>query len=1538
MSSGQLPVGTSVQLPEHLAKITGTGELWVDDHGLPVRQKVTLSIPPAAAADNRSETVMDIHFSNYRSTPSPFASVPGLKGLTQPLARIDLPAPSAVAMGFGLFSMALLGMAALIRPSRRTYWGVTVMTLCAIVLTPSLQAQASALAFDQLRARQSDQAAVEEARNSQQATVAIQRAAVEAAPYAPPAAALSLADSAPALQTTTLDSDGDGLTDAQENLIGSNPFAIDSDFDTIADKVEVAGFSYAGKQWYGNPQFPDSNLDGILDAQEWNPSAPDSDGDGTPDLYDFDDDGDGVPDKLDISRLVGSKANDSTTITFTKDAPLQLNIGGLQANSYAFVDLQLRPTAANHLWYAFNVLNWPKDQKGNMQDWDGKTFFDICKAAGGSNCNMSPDANGDIKLVPMLEVAIPNLSNLPRTANGSLNTQLLQNYNISVQPAGDGSYLLYVPLNLVEDSLTGQKVAFQAQLVLQPGSTVPSLKTRLAWSVHVLQESFASEDEFKSAAPASLNRNTILHAYYDDFQLTGLNVREDHGVEMAIIYEDPSSDPDVTEDDALLNLINGLNNSYMINRDCDFSDNAGNCVGNGQRDITIAAIKQRWDRDSNSGISDGQRWGIPANRLRVETHSFAHADEATILAGSQYAPAILNSHFSNTAATNPSLLFVRESRFRASNIDLRSIGSSSVNWVGRNLQISLSDIAEMVTGNYTLAPYRYDSSNHWVRQTPQEVVKEIERRYPLDDSDTPAPGTVTAGEQTAIIITKINATNGSEAVLSQNGSSGLGSALTAGGTIRLQAADISDPTLQRSYQEALSSIGQIVPYLAKATMLKSTGLSNQMWNEVTNKILFSIQMRTRGLSVKEWDILQSNLGTQRKFSLADTAQIARYRQAAVGPALILFAVGFLLSNVKGGQSAGEIMLSALTAVHDTADAVANYRVVELTFKSLPYAQQVRGIQSTVLSFSHSLSSNVAKAGAIGAAIGIGVTWAFFFAAWGKGGLSTDSVAFNSLLAGAIASTLVIVLTFFISLSVVGAIVLAIFGIFDLFALIACKAGAKAACDIGITAAITKVLTDWLYTGGVMINTSGTPPISTIQEMKMRLTDPTRGLVAGNGVQFEADIQTLVHHAAPDPGVVYFYDDFFTSQDIRSTSVQYALGPQEKKLKTSLYQTQWNGWGTYAYIESEAPSPVLGWLLPISKSKDLWRAIRDDAVVSPIYPFSNPQINQTFPLSLSIGMALPTYDCWFSVCVHKSLQTSTGLDLSKSFVLDILPNNITDFVNWSQLGTQIDRDGDGLPARVDPDDQKFDTDGDGLPDGTELNAGFDPRKADADTDGLSDAVERRYNTNPWRADSDGDGLSDGEEINGYNLTLTAQIIHVTSDPNQRDSDTDGISDGAERRLNGHRSGALSLSTRRSSMIRQRVSTPHSAMLTVCWRLVHLPLSPRLSSTALPWKMPWSPVGVSLPRCLPNWGVPRKAAISHCCPLPAKRLCSTELPRLPMAPSTSTLAWLPIWSPLAAANRAPSTTLFSMRLFLSPSTATRPMCQPSPRVLLSNPATR
>lgn len=45
--------------------------------------------------------------------------------------------------------------------------------------------------------------------------------------------------------------------------------------------------------------------------------------------------------------------------------------------------------------------------------------------------------------------------------------------------------------------------------------------------------------------------------------------------------------------------------------------------------------------------------------------------------------------------------------------------------------------------------------------------------------------------------------------------------------------------------------------------------------------------------------------------------------------------------------------------------------------------------------------------------------------------------------------------------------------------------------------------------------------------------------------------------------------------------------------------------------------------------------------------------------------------------HKSMQTTVNQDLGKSFVLDILPATLDDFVKWDQLGVQVDRDGDGF---------------------------------------------------------------------------------------------------------------------------------------------------------------------------------------------------------------------------------------------------------------------
>lgn len=105
-----------------------------------------------------------------------------------------------------------------------------------------------------------------------------------------------------------LDSDGDGLTDAEEAAIGSDPYAPDSDGDGIGDAAEASGDTDGD----GLPDAldPDDDGDGVSTLAE---GADDTDGDGIPDYLDVDSDNDGVTDgaedpdaRLDAGGAVGA--------------------------------------------------------------------------------------------------------------------------------------------------------------------------------------------------------------------------------------------------------------------------------------------------------------------------------------------------------------------------------------------------------------------------------------------------------------------------------------------------------------------------------------------------------------------------------------------------------------------------------------------------------------------------------------------------------------------------------------------------------------------------------------------------------------------------------------------------------------------------------------------------------------------------------------------------------------------------------------------------------------------------------------------------------------------------------------------------------------------------------------------------------------------------------------------------------------------------------------------------------------------------------
>ncbi len=70
---------------------------------------------------------------------------------------------------------------------------------------------------------------------------------------------------------STLDTDGDGLTDSEEILIGTNPRLVDTDSDGLTDWEEITIFGT-------DPLNPDTDGDGFLDGEEvqhgYNPLGP----------------------------------------------------------------------------------------------------------------------------------------------------------------------------------------------------------------------------------------------------------------------------------------------------------------------------------------------------------------------------------------------------------------------------------------------------------------------------------------------------------------------------------------------------------------------------------------------------------------------------------------------------------------------------------------------------------------------------------------------------------------------------------------------------------------------------------------------------------------------------------------------------------------------------------------------------------------------------------------------------------------------------------------------------------------------------------------------------------------------------------------------------------------------------------------------------------------------------------------------------------------------------------------------------------------
>jgi hypothetical protein len=602
--------------------------------------------------------------------------------------------------------LLLLGLALLClryQRSRQVYAAIVVAVIVSMVGGPLLRV-VQVSAFFEKHAAPPTTASTQGHIDPAPAAPAAPRQSAVAAPLA----AAPLADAAQPGQAGP-DSDGDGLTDEQESQVGSDPAnpdtdgdglgdgveglrlgttitEADSDGDGILDAVEVRGIvpSAGGAARFSDPLQADTNQDGGPDGLECPsyrqqptgtgdgsraadyqplPASPtacrDTDGNGNPDLFDRDNDGDGVEDGVDLSP----QTRFDPAQVYAGPKPYLLTVDGA-APLPMYVDLQLRPKNPDHLTYSMNVLDWPAaDSAGQIQRVLDKTFADHDAA----------DSDlGDMRLIPMLSIQIPFQANhyadLPVKAGAPLratpaitvgqwlDTSKLAPYGVTVRDIdAKGTLEVMVPISTVDDAQGGRRAAFGARMRYEPrgDSWGTTHQVRLVWLVQMRVDSCRDgvDPEACSRPESRDERTTIVQVYDDEWYLTGVKVREDHGATTAIAYEDPATDSNPALDDNLWQLAYGLGSSLLVSRR-----------------LNLADVRTRFDNRVNAAATDTERWTLPRNAFKIEQLTSAHHDLALRDAG-QKSLEILGASPGFAHDAVPTLLNVREETFRSANLD-----------------------------------------------------------------------------------------------------------------------------------------------------------------------------------------------------------------------------------------------------------------------------------------------------------------------------------------------------------------------------------------------------------------------------------------------------------------------------------------------------------------------------------------------------------------------------------------------------------------------------------------------------------------------------------------------------------------------------------------------------------------------------------------------------------------------------------------------------------------------------------------------------
>lgn len=1215
------------------------------------------------------------------------------------------------------------------------------------------------------------------------------------------------------------DDDNDGLNDDVEVLeLGTLPNFVDSDGDLISDYAEVTGFIVGGKTWYLDPNNPDSNDDGLSDAAECpelinvnaagklttpvGTACRDTDGDGTPDVFDFDNDNDGVPDRADLSP------NYTGELSTVAQTHFNLALSEYETGKPLMVEFQVRPTDTRHLWYNGNVLDWPaNDRAGQIRRLDDSTFLDE-----GIFADSPQAANGDMMLQAMLELKLPYSAGNPTRGlptNGTtpaattpiadwLDQATLSRYGISVaQDLSDGRLTVYLPLHAVSDPYAGDSpVAWSGRMFYHPlgADWGAAHSVRLLWSVIVLSDScdVPSGQDYDQWCADDANWTTsssVAQTYYDDFYLTGLAVQEDHGMKSAVIAQNNAAA--VPYENYLWHLSDALDKTFL-------------------RGQTVTAGGSRFDIDAivnQFGPAAGGTtvWGVPTGQLNVVADGAASQTDGLTTLMNQVIPNLLASSYPNPPANfKPSLLILREYSQRSTALGHPTAFEILSGSAGTTVQAKVGQTTLDTYATLQLTPYEHDGVG-WVSENPIGYLDTLE--LALDNVLT-----------SAMLQTFFTTNEVADEDLARLGVVGLaknyyislaygtqGVVAIDGVAASIQPIDAGQVTLAAGAEAVLEVVGDILDLLIVLSIMQSYAMQNNAvaasaaYHPLTDRNSVATTMGAievayasdaiaggiketaalaklllkefakKPLAAKLFGPTSSTIDRKTILSAMNLSappsedagwwdwlktKATDYVQSNKGKATILAAASASVKAIGAEEGWDPHVTYGIATGLDVAAGVYGIRGALDTYQALQATSRVDAIFE-ISELEAGLWGETVAGYGITYGVGIVLDWALFAYTVGTQHIGPHSMAFGPLLAETIAKTLLLDAEFLLSILLpgIGELIVAVVTALDALIADICKlAGVKSGSDVdtwvcgGITGAITESIVKLIFDQYVIVD------LSDKHRLELELQNPavvaltdTGGFATGNQLQVTARITNTIKEADPS-GLGSAEDKAFETQDFAhlliSSAFSYTVESEDQNHTSALHLGDVAWHDTSDAQKKYAVFTVTG---------------RGD--------FATTGINQTTALFLNESWHIPGIECWGVViqgCGRKDVKSYNPVNLGDSFIFDLFPTTFDEFYTLYATGdasyrlawdarfpTLADADGDGLRSRavggLDPDDSTADGDEDGLSDRYEKQIGTDPALADTDGDGLSDYWELFYRTNPLLPDSDFDGLLDGDEF-------------------------------------------------------------------------------------------------------------------------------------------------------------------------------------------------